>query len=520
VASISESGGPGRALAAFAGVFAIALAAVLWTASSARAAELLYWDNYEENSLAFSNIDGTGGGPLNLSGITLENPEGMAIDTATNRLFVASAGSFPKTGHITAVNLDGSGAAVFSPPGAPVDVPEGVVVDPATRMIFWANTGSGTSKGSIAWAKLDGSGGGALNTTGATLENPYKIGLDPVAGRVYWANTNGPLDSISYANVDNTGGGNLDLSGATIPTGISGFSVDPAAGRIYWLENDKGIVSFASLGGGGGGDLSMTGATVDDPYGLAFDPVIGKFYFGNYGRGSERLGAFGTVGLAGGGGAIDIASAPLKGPQDPLILKSPSATEAPKVTRSAKSRSALSCSTGGWGTDSAGSFVYQAPHTLAYQWTRNGAAITGATAATFSAKSVGKYACTVTAANQAGSASQVSAGAKVKAAKVKLSTKKKATAKAGGVAKFKVKGVNQGDLQSKKARVCVKLSKAAKGALKAPKCKSLGKLKGRGKDTEVLKIEVAKSAEAGTYKVTFTVKGGAGKSAKAKVIVK
>jgi DNA-binding beta-propeller fold protein YncE len=521
VTSISRSGVSRRIPTIGAGILAIVLAALLWMASSAQAAELVYWNNYKENTIAFASIDGTGGGPLNLTGSVIENPEGMAIDTATNRLFVANAGDSSKKtfGHITAINLDGSGAATFSPPGAPVDVPEGVVIDPATRMIFWANTGTEPSEGSIAWANLDGSAGGTLNTTGAKVESPYRMGLDPVAGRIYWTNTVGPLDSIAYANANNTGGGTLNLSGATVPKGISGYSVDPAGGRLYWIENENEIISFAGLSGGSGGDLSTTGATVNDPYGLAFDPTIGKFYFGNYGNSATRIGAIGTLNLAGGGGAINIATAPVEGPQDPMILKSPSGAGAAKITRSKKSRSKLVCSTGSWAADFAGSFVYQAPHAFAYQWKSKGKSLEGATKATLQAKSAGKYTCVVTASNQAGSASQTSKSVNVKAAKVKLTAKKKVSASPGGVAKFKVTGANQGDLKSGNARVCVKVAKQDKSALKAPKCKSLGQLKGRGKRTATLKVEVGQSA-GGAYPVTFLVRGSAGTSAKAKILVK
>lgn len=520
MASISESGSPRRLLAAF----VIVLMAMLFAASSARAAEFVYWNNYsaDPDTIAFAGIDGNGGGVLNASGAPqIESPEGMAYDPVTNRLFVANAGGTPN-GQITAINLDGSGATAFTAPGAPIDEPEGVVIDPVTRMIYWVNVDADPD-GSIGWAHLDGSSGGTLNTTGATLDGPYKISLDPAAGKVYWANSDPVLNTISYANANNSGGGgDLNLAGAPAPEGITGLSTDPAANRIYWSENGSAEdrVSFAALSGGNGGGVDLTGAALDEPYGLAFDPSLGRLYWGNYGNEATAAGAIGFANLSGGAGGINILAAPVNGPQDPVILKSPSGAGAPAVTRSKKSPSSLSCSTGTWGPDFVGSFVYQSPRSFAYQWTRNGAAIAGATTNTLVAKSPGKHACQVTAANQAGSAVQASAAAKVKAAKVKLSTKKKATAKAGGVAKFKVKGVNQGDLKSKKARVCVKLSKGAKGVLKAPKCKTLGKLKGRGKDAEVLKLEVAKSAAAGTYKVTFTVQGSPGTPAKAKVIVK
>lgn len=519
--SISESRASRRTAAICTGIVACALSALLWMASAAQASELLYWDNYHDSTVSFASIDGSGGGPLNLTGVTLNNPEGMAYDPVTNRLFVASSSGGPgETGQIVFVNLDGSGATTFSPPGAPIDVPEGIVVDPVKRMIFWANTGTAPSKGSIAWANLDGSAGGILNPSGATLEAPYRLTLDPVGGRVYWANSTPSPEIISFANVNNSGGGDLNIAGATAPTSASGFAADPAGGRLYWINASTKKLSFANLTGGGGGDVGLTGATYNQPYGLALDPTIGQLYWGNYGLAKERTGAIGFVGTGGsGGGGISPLTAPVNGVQDPVIIKSPSGTAAPQVTRSKKSRSSLLCSNGGWAADFAGSFVYQSPHTFAFQWTRNGKAVTGATAATLEAKSAGKYACLVTVTNPAGSASQTSAALNETAAKVKLTVQKKVAASPGDLAVFKVKAVNQGDIKSGSARVCAKVPKSAKADLKAPKCKSLGKLKGRGKRTATLKVKVGGSAE-GTYKVAFSVHGASGKSATAKLLVR
>jgi len=516
--TISRPRASRRLTALWAGILAALSSALLWTASDARAAELVYWDNYSDSTISFANADGSGGGPLNLAGVVLDDPEGMAYDPVTNRLIVGSADGGPGgNGAIVFVNLDGSGAGYLNTTGAPLDTPLGLAIDPNTRRVYWLNAGAVDS---VAYASLDGTGGAQLNTAGASFDEPYRLGLDPVGGKVYWANSSGGVVSFAFANTDNSGGGPLGVTPA--PEGVDGFAVDPAAGRLYWINDGttfKGI-SFTGLAGGGRADVVPAVGTFKNPYGLAVDPALGRIYWGNYDNGTGgQTGAIGFANLAGGGGAIDIASAPVNGPQDPVIIKSPLGTEAPKVTRAKGSRSKLACSTGGWGPDYPGSYVYQSPRSFAYQWTRNGTAIAGATAATFSAKSAGKYVCTVTAANQAGSTGQASAKANVKAAKIKLSTKKKTKVGAGGVAKFKVQAVNQGDLQSGKAKVCAKLPKKAKGALKAPKCKSLGKLKGGAKRTATLKLEVAGSA-GGTYKATFTVKGSAGQSAKAKVIVK
>jgi hypothetical protein len=498
----------------------LAFVALLAFATRAQAAETIYWNNYNgtPDNVAFADITGSGGGLLNLGSATLEGPEGMAYDTVTNRLFVGS--DVGPQGEILAINLDGSGATTFTAPGALIDNPEGIAIDPGRRTIYWVNT---TGDGSIGWAKLDGSAGGLLNTAGATIDSPYRgIAVDTVGGRVYWSNSDPEPEVISYANADGTGGGgNLDLGAAPAPEEITGLAVDPAGGRIYWLDNEEEKIGYASLApGGNGGEVNLTGATFDDPYGFAFDPSIGRFYLGNYGNSEDRTNAIGVVNLAGSGGGITPATAPVAGPQDPLVIKSPTGTGAPTIIRNATVRSELTCSTGSWAADYAGSFVYQAPRSFAYQWSRNGAAVPGATAATLNATTPGTYACAVTATNHVGSAAQSSGTVNVKASKVKLSTKKKAKADPGDLVTFKVKAVNQGDIQSKNARICVKLPNAAKDDLRKPKCKKLGKLSGTGKRTATIKVKVKGGADEGTDKLTFQVKGTPGKAAKSKIIVR
>lgn len=521
--SVSERGDRGRPLALVSAALAFVLLAVLVLSARAQASELIYWDNYraEPAIISVANIDGSGGGPLNLAGAAPEGPEGMAFDSATGRLYIAasSAGS-DKKGQIVYVNVDGTGAGVLPTPGVEVNNPLGVAIDPATRTIYWTNGDGGIEdKGTIAFARLDGSGGGFLNTAPVVVNEPYRIAIDPVTGKVFWDNSGNTPEELAYANMNNTGGGGT-LPLPAVEETMYGIAVDSAAGRVYWLDSSQGKerLLFANINGSPGGAINLAGALNEAGYGLAIDTSIGRIYWANYGNGASTPKAIGFVNLAGGGGSITPTTAPVDGAQDPVILKSPSGTALPTVTRSKKTPAALSCSSGEWAADLPGAFVYQAPRTLAYQWSRNGTAISGATAATLTAKSAAKYSCTVTAANQAGVSAQTSAPVNVKAAKVKLTTKKKAKAKPGQTVKFKLKAANQGDLKAKNARVCVKLPKAAKGALKSPKCKRLGGLKGRGKKSTILRIKVLDSAS-GTYKVTFQVKGAKGKAAKAKIVV-
>lgn len=504
------------AIGALAGAIAVALLAALVVAPGARAAEILYWDNYsgDPDNVGFANIDGSGGGLLNQAGLLLSGPEGMAYDTASNRLFVANEEG--AKGSIIAINADGSGAAPFTAPGALIEEPEGVAVDPATGTIYWENVEGG---GSIAWAKLDGSAGGLLNITGTTFSGPCcRIAIDQSGGRVYWVNTGATPNTINYANLNNSGGGGvLNTAGSTVEPGGEGLAVDNASGRLYFLGGTN-EVGFANLNNSGGGNVSLGGAIIKNPWGLAFDPSISRLYWANEGNPKgAQANAFGFTGLAGGpSGNISIATTLVGGPQDPVIIKSPSGTGAPTITAAPKKPAALTCSTGTWAADYPGSFVYQAPRTLGYQWTLDGKPIGGATAATFEAKSAGSYACIVTAANQAGAAAQTSAATKIDAAKAKLTVKTKTVkAKAGKKATFKVQVQNQGDLKSGNAKLCLKAPKKAKGVLKA-KCASLGKLAALAKKTARLRVRVGPTAT-GTYKLKILPKGISGKAAKAKL---
>ena len=500
----------------------LALLTMLALVSRAQATETVFWDNYsgDPDSIGYSDISGAGGGALNLTGVELKGPEGMAYDSATGRIFVAGYESGPdEKGQIIWSNIDGSGAGVLNTTGAPLDEPMGVAIDPVNRLIYWLNT-EGPEKGSVAFARLDGSGGGQLNTAGAPpFDEPYRLGYDPASGKVFWSDEVGTTDVIAFANVNGSGGGTLDLSGVPAFDGVNGFTVDSAAGRLYWTEGDD--LNYVSVNGGSGGTVDLTGADIRSAYGLALDPANGTVYWGNYDNGNgANAGAIGFVRLSGGGGSISPSpAAPAKGPQDPVIVKSPTGTGAPAITRNPQNRAELTCSSGSWASDAAGGNVYQAPNAFAYQWLRNGTPIAGATAATLVAKSAGEFTCTVTGSNPVGSAAQTSAAVKVKASKIKLTTKKKAKADAGDRVTFKVKAVNQGDLKPKNGKLCVKLPKAAKDDLKAPKCKKLG-LKGRAKKTLTLKIKVKPGADEGTAKLTFQVKGSAGKTAKSKIVVR
>ena len=390
------------------------------------------------------------------------------------------------------------------------------------RTIYWANADGGTGElGTISYAKLDGSAAGDLNTCRRDGKRSRgQVALDLADGRIYWSNYGN--DTISFAKLDNSGGGRQSRPkrAPAPPTNITGLSVNPAVGQIYWVDSETKKISHVNLTGGGGGDFDYGTAPFAEGFGMAFDPTSGKIYWGNYQNSKVATGAFGFVGIGGGGGGINIATAPVDGPQNPIILKGPSGTGAPTITRTPK-RVNLSCSQGTWAADFAGSFVYQAPRSYGYQWLLNGASIVGANASTITATKPGTYTCAVTGSNQNGSVTQTSAGIKLVPGALTLKIRKhNVKAKAGKPATFGFLAVNSGDFPVSGARLCVKEGKSAKKDVKAPKCRSLGKIAAHKKRAVKLKLKADDSAE-GAYKVTFLVRGkGGAKPVRAKLLVK
>jgi hypothetical protein len=388
------------------GVGVVGVVAMVAGASPAVAADTIYWGNFDSSTIGFANLDGSGGGgQLDTNGATVDAPDGLAIDSLTGRLYWANFGGTGAGTTISFANLGGGAGGVLNPNGATVTGPDGPAIDPVARKIYWAN-----SDNTISFADLSGTGGGQLNTTGAFVDVPNDVAIDPAAGKIYWANggTSGAdphANTIYFANLDGSGGGGqLNTSGATI-TFPNGLAIDPAVGRIYWANNDSSHpVSFANLNGSGGGDLNVPPTSNGaGSFGLALDPAAGKVY---YGAGNAIF--FANIdGSA--GGQLNTGTAPLNSPDFPVLLKTPTGVGAPTITGAASPGSTLSCSTGSWAPDLVGAFLYQAPQSFTYGWTRDGTAIAGAASSSIVAGSPGRYACTVTAANHAGSSSQTSA---------------------------------------------------------------------------------------------------------------
>ena len=522
----------GRRAAVWAGAAAVAAAVLmLLGASGARAAELLYFENNPpQNQIAVLDAGSSAASLLNATEAELEAPEGMSYDPVSNRLYVASMG-LNANGHIAYVNLDGSGSGTFAlPPGTPaIKDPRGVVVDPVGRIVYWLN-GTVFGPETISWARLDGSEGGDLPLGGQPLElGTERLTIDPAGGRLFWGNDNGNEEgSIHHAPLVGSLGtaGELEVKSNGGGANFLGINFDSASGRLFWVEFGINSVWTAGLNGTEKSEVVQgVSAAINQPYGLAYDPGLNRLYWANFGVDESTKGALGSATPGFPAREITPTGVAVNDPHDVLVIKSPTGTATPQVTISS---GRLQCSQGSWGPDYVSSFVYQSPRSFAFRWTFNGQQIAGASEASYAPTLSGSYACVVTATNQAGSSSQTSAALAVKVttnvrggktvtrqepqrtkpANLQILGKARhLKARPGKLLTLKVRTTNRGDATSNPAKLCLKLTKGAKRALRAGKCQRLGALRGDATDTAKLRLRVRGAAKPGLYRLRISLPG-------------
>jgi hypothetical protein len=505
---LAEPLGSRHRLAYLSGVLALlAFALLLLTARAS--ADQIYWVNQE--SISYSDLKDTAGGFLPASVGTLHSANGMAIDTAAGRVYIAQEAS----NQISWYGLDGETLGVLNTAPGSVDHPVNITIDPETQTLYWAND---TSPGSIGYAAANGSGGGILaapGTSGADVDRPSRVAMDTLHHRVYWWNEG--TDKFSWITTNRLLGENLATPNFTIEPGyMGGIAIEPYSTpeELFFINNEpageeqiKGIFHTDPLLGGPPEAVqeAVGKKTAKQPTGLAYDATSLRFYWANRGVNESPKGAIGSGTLFGHSGLIPVFPvAPVHNPAFASILKQPVATGEPEI---AAAEYTLSCTLGHWATDQPGASVYAAPTTYRYEWRRGNTVIEGANANTLTATESGSYSCAVAAANAAGvtvakshsvavtfpdkpketttttTTTTTSTSSTPKStpkstdkpaptpkatAEVtpKLASAKPAKAKAGGTAVIKVDLANAGGAAAGSTKVCATLTKAAQKGLK------------------------------------------------------
>ena len=387
-----------------------ALAALLW-AGAARADERIYWANTANSTIGFAAVDGNGGGQLNTTGAPISKPVGVVLDPAQGRIYWANSGGST----IGWANLDGTGGGTLNTAGTTVNQPSALTVDPGTGTLYWINQGASQV---IAYAYENGDGGGIIAVPNSTSVNGLETGMtfDPVSQRFYWANPQSGYLGYETLEGGAAQAGFVDKGAVATVNYPFAIAYNNGDGSAYWT-NDNGKIGEVrtDIAGLGSADLNTGNATTKsipggvplNLTGIAIDERHFRVYWGgSWSGGTNRIS---YADMYGGSGAdVDSGGAPISQPGGVALLDVPGPGLAPTITGKAVTGSRLTCQQGSWQSDDTAAFYWRSPSHYTYAWTVNGVPLDNRTDAQLTPGKTGLYACTITAINAAGSASNTS----------------------------------------------------------------------------------------------------------------
>ncbi|HEY4085959.1 MAG TPA: hypothetical protein VGM43_08475 [Bryobacteraceae bacterium] len=158
------------------------------------------------------------------------------------RLYYLTFGSRGSGGRVMSATDDGSGPTTL------VDGrnagPDGIVVDTATNRIYWTNMGrAAANDGTIESSALDGSGLKTVVPAAGTW-TPKQLKLDAKHGKLYWSDREGMR--IMRANLDGSHIETLvetaqgDEARKDARNWCVGMALDVDGGKMYWSQKGSG----------------------------------------------------------------------------------------------------------------------------------------------------------------------------------------------------------------------------------------------------------------------------------------
>jgi DNA-binding beta-propeller fold protein YncE len=204
-------------------------------------------------------------------------PEAMAINTVTNRIYVANyVGG-------TVTIIDGATDATTT---VSVGTPVAVAVNEATNKIYIA-TGSPVRPGSNGITVIDGATNSTTTITDPDMKFPRALAVNPVTNKIYVANFIGShVTVVDGATNSTTTITDPNASGLA----IYAIAVNEVTNKIYALNNnidragstDAGSITV--IDGATNSTTTITDPNAITPVAVAVNPVTNKIYVANRGR--------------------------------------------------------------------------------------------------------------------------------------------------------------------------------------------------------------------------------------------
>jgi hypothetical protein len=227
----------------------------------------LFYSLRSGGAIGVANL--TTGAIINNSLIASSGPQGIAVDTAAQKLYWIDS----NLGTANRANTDGTGAQVLYSGLSAYGAAQGITINPVTQKLYIV-TGYGGLSGDILYGSLDGTLPlGTLLTSGTSHDG---VDVDPVNNKIYWTSSFGSTaNQIGVANLDPTGliASNINPAFVTGNSGSPDVEVDPVGGHVFWSNNSNSTIGRSDLAGllnpaATGVNQSFIAAGVTNPWGL------------------------------------------------------------------------------------------------------------------------------------------------------------------------------------------------------------------------------------------------------------
>ena len=273
----------------------------------------MYIANHDGHNIVRATLGGALDATMTLGG-HLATPSGIALDVASNKMYVTDEGN----NTVVRADLDGSGDSAIL---INLSSPEGVALDLTHNKVYVVNGTGGTGGfGNVIRANLDGSSPENLGNLNGTLNFPVAIALDVAGDKMYVANYG--VNAISRASLNGLNGTALTLGGyvntacdikldltnnkmyvvdggvvtvggvrtfmirANLPDGSSvqgldndsvfavTLGLDVPNGKMYVVDNTYNKAFKMNLDGSSRTELGNLGGVLNSPYNMVLDLTV------------------------------------------------------------------------------------------------------------------------------------------------------------------------------------------------------------------------------------------------------
>jgi len=182
-------------------------------------------------------IDGASNTTTTITDPNAMTPAAIAVNPATNEIYVANIGgdSGPNHGNITVI--DGADHHTTTLTDPDVLAPIAIAVNSETNKIYVANANDSAGSGNGGITVIDGGTNSLTNVRDASALSPWAVAVDPIANKIYVANygVNPSQSSNAPGNITVIDGPTNSLTDLVDPNAINpnALAVNPHTHRIY-----------------------------------------------------------------------------------------------------------------------------------------------------------------------------------------------------------------------------------------------------------------------------------------------